>query len=582
MLPKNYLAGGSLVLNQNYNYWVTATNASGETAAGNPMGAVPHMASLPGKRKPVALQTVNLTWSAIPGATGYNIYRSTDIHKSDAVLVGSATASATPNFTDTGVAGTPGTPPSNSYSYYPLNSYFNDDLDAFFTYYETNTFTTTAKFYGNYSTFTGNVSTTYQINGAGPQYTVLSLTSPDYAGEEYLIFKPYFQENTTIVGAPPAPSWMPNMTLSPGAMVLGCDGAFNTGGFQPNADLKVLSGLQNSIVSAFNRGIATNFDIAPINWGNPPLVTSATAGSGGSLAADTYYYVVTANTPAGETTISLEFAATTAANGSVTLAWQPIDTPSVSNPLGFDSYNIYRSTTQGTGYQKLNTVVTNTHANNVTSFLDDGSYSLDPLTSGSPPIYYAPGTTSNWYAAFVHLNGTTNPASGVSIAGLGYGFAYDDQGGQSSDFTATAPTQISIDLLPWTKQNPPPTPPTPNPHPTPPAVPTSLQVLQQPSTSKAGQPNSVSFQVFGTQGHPFHGGTNVTVQLILVVKNTYTITNTYSVPTDSATGKGTLTFRPAAKGYYMLRFVLDDGSAFYSNMFTVKKGNRDTRASIRS
>ncbi|MEX2091161.1 MAG: beta-1,3-glucanase family protein [Pirellulales bacterium] len=574
-----YSTGGKLTKNTWYYYWVTATNAAGESAAGTNSAY-----TAPGsvKGKTVLRNTVNLSWTAVEGATGYKIYRSTVNLPTSAMLVGTVSGGNKLKFTDKGAAGTAGTPPSNSYTFNALNSYFNDDLDAFFQHYETNPFSITAKFNGTYSTFTGQTNSSYQLDGNS--YTVLALTSPDYAGDEYLIFQPYFQENTTIAGAPPAPSWLPNATLSPAAMVLACDGAFNTGGYQPNANAVVLSGLQNSIVSAFNRGIATNLNIDPNNWANSPLVNSATATSGGSLAADTtYYYVVTANTPAGESTISLEFAATTTAtDNSVTLVWEPIDTPSASNPLGYDSYNIYRSTTQGTGYQKLDTVVTNHHANNVTSFVDDGSYTLDPLTTGSPPIYYAPGTTSNWYAAFAHLNGSTNPTSGVSIAGLGYGFAYDDQGGQSSDFSAAAPTQITITLLPWIKQDPPPTPPSPNPHPAPPAVPTSLQILTQPATTKVGKTNTVTLKVFTANGHPFHGGTTVTVELLMKHKKTYIVAHTYQVETDPVTGIGSLTFEAANKGDYMLKLTLEDGAAFYSNKFKVKKGHLDMKISMRS
>src|SRR4051812_4771925 len=51
--------------------------------------------------------------------------------------------------------------------------------------------------------------------------------------------------------------------------------------------------------------------------------------------------------------------------------------------------------------------------NPATGFLDSGLQS----TAQTPPMYYASGTTSNWYSAYFHLNSTNNPTSGVSING---------------------------------------------------------------------------------------------------------------------------------------------------------------------
>jgi hypothetical protein len=350
---------------------------------------------------------------------------------------------------------------------------------------------------------------------------------------------------------------MPLETLSPGAMVFGNEGAFKTGGAQPNADPVALSGIQNAIVSAFNRGLATNFNIHPNNWGSPPLFTSASANvAGGNLAPSTnYYYVITATNADGETTTSLERQVlTSTTNKQATLVWEPLSAPT--------QYNVYRSTTPGAGYQLVAQVPNGVP--NATGYTDMG----DTPQSQAPPIFYAPGTTSNWYAAFAHLNATNNPTSGVSINGLAYGFAYDDQGGQSTDFTVPTTSQIIIDLESWGKSNPIPSP-GPNPHPAPPSVPTSLTVLTQPISQKHGAPQTVTFRVFTAHGHPFFGGTTVTVQLIGPKRQTY------SVNTDPTTGIGSLSIDATQKGKYYLKFSLDDGSAFYSNLFKISKKPKD-------
>ena len=73
----------------------------------------------------------------------------------------------------------------------------------------------------------------------------------------------------------------------------------------------------------------------------PPQNLTASPGSGGTLAAGTYYYKVTALDGAdGETTASNEISATVSASGKVTLTWNFVPNA--------QSYNIYRGTAPGT------------------------------------------------------------------------------------------------------------------------------------------------------------------------------------------------------------------------------------------
>ncbi len=363
-----YAAGGNLVTGDTYYYWITATDATGETSVSNVTLAVPYNNSQDGHNTPY--DTVLLTWSASPGATGYNIYRSLTNDPTTGQLVGSST---TTTFTDPGNTPTSQTPPANSYTYNPLNAYFNQALDSFFANYTaTGSFTINRDGYS----FTGQTNTNYQLDGH--TYTVLELSTTSLPGQTFLIFEPYFSSNTNIAGAPPPPSWMPHAEQSPAAMILANDGAFNDGGYQPGVDAGVLSDLENSIVSAFNRGIADTFSIAPNNWADEPALLSTTPRAGSGITAGTYYYVITATNTYGETTTSIEQAATTTAtNGQVTLSWTSVNGPTQGNNDGPTQYNIYRSTTPGTGYQLVGTV-SNNGVNPTSSYIDSAPLRNEP------------------------------------------------------------------------------------------------------------------------------------------------------------------------------------------------------------
>src|SRR5439155_7957941 len=81
-----------------YYYIVTATTAYGETVAS------PETFATVG-----ANATANLAWYPVPFATGYKVYRGTSPGGENNFFSSSATS-----FTDTGAAGTAGSPPSTS------------------------------------------------------------------------------------------------------------------------------------------------------------------------------------------------------------------------------------------------------------------------------------------------------------------------------------------------------------------------------------------------------------------------------------------------------------------------------------
>lgn len=113
----------------------------------------------------------------------------------------------------------------------------------------------------------------------GDTYTVLQLTfaptggGPSISGFDIYDPNSWSQQAPGQSPPPPgqqAPGWLAvanRSTESAGEMVFGNDGVFNSGPLDPLAPNQgYLSDAENAIVSAFNRGIATNFSIAPSNW----------------------------------------------------------------------------------------------------------------------------------------------------------------------------------------------------------------------------------------------------------------------------------------------------------------------------
>jgi hypothetical protein len=62
--------------------------------------------------------------------------------------------------------------------------------------------------------------------------------------------------------------------------------------------------------------------------------------------------------------------------------------------------------------------------------------------TGGP--YYPAGSAANWYAAFLHQET-------ITIGGHAYGFAFDDQGGNSTDLSVNNPKVLTITLSSWKK-----------------------------------------------------------------------------------------------------------------------------------
>ena len=122
----------------------------------------------------------------------------------------------------------------------------------------------------------------------------------------------------------------------------------------------------------------------------PPVqAAAATAGTGGTLAAATYFYVVTAIGPAGESFKSNEQSvAATGATSSNTISWSAVP--------GATGYRVYRGTAAGAEsvYYAVGAV---------TTFLDTGAAN----TVGTPPSAKSitiPTGTSRWIASIKNAN----------------------------------------------------------------------------------------------------------------------------------------------------------------------------------
>lgn len=111
----------------------------------------------------------------------------------------------------------------------------------------------------------------------------------------------------------------------------------------------------------------------------PTLTAGTTNASGGTFAAATYYWKITAITPVGETTGSTEVNKAVGANGTQQLSWTVVG--------GATGYKIYR----GTSSNGQNVLVTTIGSGGTTSYLDTGS------SSGAATV---PGTNTSGGGSF--------------------------------------------------------------------------------------------------------------------------------------------------------------------------------------
>lgn len=97
--------GGSLTSGTTYYYTMTATNAAGQTTQATQVSYAASGTNL----------TAVLTWTAVPGATGYKIYRSTTSGSfGSSTLLTTIGSGSTVTYSDTGISTSSGTPPGTN------------------------------------------------------------------------------------------------------------------------------------------------------------------------------------------------------------------------------------------------------------------------------------------------------------------------------------------------------------------------------------------------------------------------------------------------------------------------------------
>jgi hypothetical protein len=218
--------------------------------------------------------------------------------------------------------------------------------------------------------------------------------------------------------------------------ILTIDGDFTLGGKYPLGTAPTLK------VTTVAGGVITAVAIdSPGNMLNPPGVATFPVGvSGGSGNGATFIfgYQHTSTDPV--------FVLPTLTTGTYPSSGTALQ---IGGPT-IGSYKIYR----GTSPDSLALIATVPNgATPASSFLDTGTAGTTP-----PPFrFYAPGSTANFYSAYLHRQD-------VSIGGLAYGFAYDDQGGFSTNIdlkrtnpslmagtSPTTPLVVTITLPAWTQ-----------------------------------------------------------------------------------------------------------------------------------
>jgi hypothetical protein len=126
-----------------------------------------------------------------------------------------------------------------------------------------------------------------------------------------------------------------------------------------------------------------------------------------------------------ETVYGVVTQATPQRGKAVTLQWST--QPTGSQP--YTSFNLYRARGvpgQALTFRKVNAAPISPPASGQTVVFHDRG-GTPPVPTSQPVTYWAPGTVHDVYAAYQHR---------IAVNGLAYGYAYDDQGGMSSTYTA--------------------------------------------------------------------------------------------------------------------------------------------------
>ena len=452
-----------------YFYFVTAVGATGqESAARLAAQQIPMPISTP-------INAMLLNWSAfpndaIPTAAGYHVYRqagwtaAVEPHWTAYGDVAKLTSTPVTNLSYIDAGDAPAdanaTLPKSNAAYSALSSYFDEAFDSFFTHYATNTFS----IFRDGLTLTGNTvdggeagtSFTYQSSSGAVTKSIIGralLLTDSKNSENQFVFldpsSPYLEQNT----------WMgvkTNLGYSAGYQIFAAAGAAGDGGPSDAATVgsnaaNPWKDLQNSIATAFDRGLATKFALPPDAWATPPQFSAPAAvatGTPGVLQNLPYTYAVTGILQGGaETTLGvLTNVKPAQKNVSVKLQWSTAPTgspPTDAQGNAYKSFNVYRAQGypgQPLVYKKVNNnPIPLPASGQIVMYVDRGRAATVQPTA-QPVSYFAPSTTSDIYAAFMHRMG---------VNGRSYGYAYDDQGALASTSSIDYLQAAWLTVLRW-------------------------------------------------------------------------------------------------------------------------------------
>ena len=245
---------GGLLTAGNYFYVVTSTTATGESPASNDIFVTTTGSD----------SAVTLSWSQVPGATGYRVYRG-NFGGAEHTLIATITSPVTVSFTDDGTEAT-------SFAVPPARI-----------------FTASVAWGDNTSSTSGDGSVSLVPNPGGG-FDVFG-THIYAAASSYAI----------------------------AVAVTGSDGTQVNGGLAYNSGLTPQQQFTNALLYHFTDGNSPVVSTPSVSVG--PVSQSGT----GALGNATYYYTVTSITASGESLSSNEVVATTAGElNHVNLTWNPV------------------------------------------------------------------------------------------------------------------------------------------------------------------------------------------------------------------------------------------------------------------
>jgi fibronectin type 3 domain-containing protein len=390
-----------LTANTTYYYVVEAVNASGTSAASTQVSATTGLAAPTGVTASAASTSqINLTWTAVAGATSYTVQRSTTSGGPYSTVGSPATAS----FSDTSLS-------ANTTYYYVVEAVNASGSSVASVQVSATTLTTaptgltatgvsTSQINLTWTAVTGATSYTVQrsTTSGGPYSTAGSPSTTSFSDTGLTAGTTYYYVVEAVNGSgPSAPSAQASAVTVPPAPVGVTATAVSAS--QVNLTWTVTTGAASYTVQ---RSTTSG---GPYSTVGSPAISSFS--DTGLSAATTYYYVVEAVNASGSSAASTQVSAVTvpAAPSGVTATGVSISQINVSwsATAGATSYTVQRSTTSGGPYSTVGSLST-------TSFADTG------LTAGTTYYYVVEATNGSGSSVpSAQATGVTLPAAPTGV-----------------------------------------------------------------------------------------------------------------------------------------------------------------------